>query len=85
MFKLQPKVVQGQLLQVAKASKSLDECDTVRQGQVVVSELDLIDANVGLNALSEEADSAIRHLIVAHVEHLQVPGLQHVLLDWLDL
>ena len=47
-----------------------------------MSELDLFNAYICSKTFAKHAESFVRHLIMTHVEELEVPCAKQILLDW---
>jgi len=63
----------------------LNHDNTVWQTQIIVGELDFLDALIDLETFCEHAKSSVRHAIVAHVKNLEVTFRDQTLLEGLNL
>lgn len=79
--------VQSQRSELTFVLKRLQEClaGVLVLLEVVVREEEISESSVGLKTSGKKAKGVLRHLVVAHVDLLDVAVLSQSLGDWLDL
>lgn len=79
--------VQSQRSELTFVLKRLQEClaGVLVLLEVVVREEEISETSVGLKTSGKKAKGVLRHLVVAHVDLLDVAVLSQSLGDWLDL
>ena len=69
---LQIAAVEREFLQVGHVLQGSDEHRSIGQAEIIMGELDLLNADVCSQAFAKHAESFVSHLVVAHIEELEI-------------
>jgi hypothetical protein len=81
----QVAAVEGELGQFRQRLQSIYKYEAVWNTQVVVSELNFLDAHVDPETLSKHAECSVRDIVVTHVKDFKVSIFYEALLEGLNL